>query len=66
MHYVDLSEKTIGRRAEKEFALVQPGDVKETYADIEAIRREHGFEPKISIDEGIPRFIAWYRDYHGV
>ena len=66
LRYVELLEKTIGRSAEKELAPMQPGDVKETYADIEAIRRDHGFEPKISIDEGIPHFIAWYRDYHGI
>ena len=66
LRYVELLEKAIGRRAEKEFAPMQPGDVKETYADIAAIRRDHGFEPKTSIDEGIPRFVAWYRDYHGV
>ena len=66
LRYVELLEKAIGRRAKKELAPMQPGDVKETYADIEAIRRDHGFEPKTSIDEGIPRFVAWYRDYHGV
>ena len=66
LRYVELLEKAIGRRAEKELAPMQPGDVKETYADIEAIRRDHGFEPRTSIDEGIPRFVAWYQDYHGV
>ncbi len=66
LRYVELLEKAIGRHAEKELTPMQPGDVKETYADIEAIRRDHGFEPKTSIDEGIPRFVAWYRDYHGV
>ncbi|MDP6591396.1 MAG: SDR family NAD(P)-dependent oxidoreductase [Alphaproteobacteria bacterium] len=66
LRYVELLEKAIGRRAEKEFAPMQPGDVKETFADIETIRREHGFEPKTGIDEGIPRFIAWFRDYHRV
>ena len=66
LRYVELLEKAIGRRAEKELAPMQPGDVKETYADIEAIRRDHGFEPKTSIDEGIPRFITWYRAYHDV
>jgi len=66
LRYVELLEKAIGRPAEKELAPMQPGDVKETYADIETIRRDHGFEPKTSIDEGIPRFVAWYRDYHGV
>jgi UDP-glucuronate 4-epimerase len=45
---------------------MQPGDVKETYADIAAIRRDLGFEPKTGIEEGIPLFVKWYRDYHGV
>jgi len=45
---------------------MQAGDVPATYADIEPARRDFGFEPKVSIDEGIPRFVAWYRDYHGV
>jgi UDP-glucuronate 4-epimerase len=43
---------------------LQPGDVKETYADIEASQRALGFEPKTTIDEGIPRFVRWYREYH--
>ncbi len=66
LRYVEVLEKAIGRRAVKELAPMQPGDVKETYADIEAIRRDHGFEPKTAIDEGIPRFVDWFRDYHGV
>jgi UDP-glucuronate 4-epimerase len=66
LRYIEVLEKAIGRRAEKEFAPMQPGDVKETYADIEAIRRDHGFEPAISIDEGLPRFVTWFRAYHGV
>ena len=66
LRYVEVLEKAIGRRAEKQFAPMQPGDVKETYANIEAIRRDHGFEPKTGIDEGIPRFIAWFRDYHDI
>jgi UDP-glucuronate 4-epimerase len=45
---------------------MQPGDVKKTYADIDSSRRDFGFEPVTSIDEGLPRFIAWYKDYHGV
>ena len=44
----------------------QPGDVKETYADIDAISRDLGFAPTTPIDEGLPRFVVWYRDYHGV
>ena len=54
-----------GREAEKLLKEMQPGDVKETFADIEAARRDLGFEPHTSIDEGLPRFVAWFRDYHG-
>jgi hypothetical protein len=42
------------------------GDVVRTCADIEASRRDLGFEPKTPIEEGLPRFVAWYRDYHGL
>jgi UDP-glucuronate 4-epimerase len=45
---------------------MQIGDVRETFADISAIERDHGFAPATSIDEGIPRFVAWYREYHGL
>ena len=53
-------------KATIEFQPMQPGDVKETYADIEASRRDLGFEPRTPIDEGIPRFVDWFRKYHGV
>lgn len=43
---------------------MQPGDVPETYADITRARRRLGFKPTTSIDEGLPRFVAWYREYH--
>jgi UDP-glucuronate 4-epimerase len=43
---------------------LQPGDVTDTYADIEDSRRDLGFEPRVTIEEGIPRFVAWFRDYH--
>ena len=45
---------------------MQPGDVLETYADINDLEREIGFRPKTSIEEGIRRFVAWYRDYHKI
>jgi UDP-glucuronate 4-epimerase len=44
---------------------MQIGDVKETFADIEASRRDLGFEPKTPIGEGIPRFVAWYQEFYG-
>ena len=65
MRFIGLIEQACGREAEKLLKEMQPGDVKETFADIEAARRDLGFEPHTSIDEGLPRFVAWYRDYHG-
>jgi UDP-glucuronate 4-epimerase len=66
MHFIAVIEAACGREAVKVFEGMQPGDVKETYADIEASRRDLGFEPRTTIDEGLPRFVEWYRDYHGV
>jgi UDP-glucuronate 4-epimerase len=66
MRLIELLEKALGLKAQIRFEPMQPGDVKETYADIDASRRDFGFDPKTSIDEGIPRFVAWYRKYYGV
>lgn len=66
MRMIELIEDALGRKAEKIMEPMQPGDVAATYADIEAIRRDLGFEPSTPIDVGIPAFIDWYRSYHGV
>lgn len=66
MHFIGVLEQACGREAIKEFAEMQPGDVKETYADIEASRSDLGFAPSTTIEVGLPRFVAWYREYHGV
>ncbi|RDD60959.1 NAD-dependent epimerase/dehydratase family protein [Ferruginivarius sediminum] len=64
--FIEVIEKACRREARKELVEMQPGDVKETYADIEASRRDLDFDPRTPIDEGIPRFVAWFRDYYGV
>ncbi|MFQ5953577.1 MAG: NAD-dependent epimerase/dehydratase family protein [Kiloniellales bacterium] len=64
MRLIGLIEQAVGRKARIEFLPMQPGDVKETYADIESARRDLGFHPRTSIDEGIPRFVEWFRAYH--
>ncbi|MES2751414.1 MAG: NAD-dependent epimerase [Pseudomonadota bacterium] len=61
---VALLEKELGRTAHKDMLPMQPGDVPATYADIDDLVREVGFRPSTSIEEGIARFAAWYRDYH--
>jgi len=57
-------EKSLGRKAEKNMLPMQPGDVTATYADVDDLMRDVGFQPKTPIQEGIERFVAWYRDYH--
>ncbi len=63
---ISLLEGALGKKAEKILEPMQPGDVKETYADLTAIERDLGFQPAVTIDEGIPKFVAWYRDYHNI
>ena len=66
MRYIGIIEEALGRKAIMQFEPMQPGDVPDTSADIEASRRELGFEPTTPIEVGLPRFIAWYKDYHGI
>jgi len=66
MRVITLLEEATGKKALLDPQPMQAGDVKDTFADISAIQRDHGFAPTTSIDEGVPRFVSWYRDYHGV
>jgi UDP-glucuronate 4-epimerase len=66
LDFIAALEAALGRKAKIELLPLQPGDVKETCADIEASRRDLDFAPKTSIADGIPRFVAWYRRYYGV
>jgi UDP-glucuronate 4-epimerase len=65
-HFIEILERAVGRTAKKEMREMQPGDVPATYADIDASVRDLGFHPKTTIEEGLPRFVAWFREYHGV
>ena len=66
MRVVELLERETGRKALPNPMPMQIGDVKETFADISAIERDHGFQPRTTIDKGVPLFVAWYREYHGL
>ncbi len=66
MDFIACIEKATGRTAQKNMLPMQPGDVPRTYADIEALAADVGFRPRTSIEEGVRRFVAWYRDYYGV
>ncbi|CAA7614539.1 Uncharacterized 37.6 kDa protein in cld 5'region [Candidatus Terasakiella magnetica] len=66
MDFIGYVEQALGKKAVYEFEPMQPGDVKETAADISAIQRDVGFAPTTPISVGIPRFIEWYKQYHGL
>jgi UDP-glucuronate 4-epimerase len=63
MYVVALLEKELGRKAIVDMLPMQPGDVVETFADVDGLMRDVGFKPKTSIEDGIREFVAWYRDY---
>jgi UDP-glucuronate 4-epimerase len=64
MRFIDVLEGLIGRKAERRMEPMQPGDVYETCADITAIAGDYGFAPSTPIEEGLARFVEWYKDYH--
>jgi UDP-glucuronate 4-epimerase len=66
LDYVAAIEKALGRKARIELLPQQPGDVVATYADVEAFKAATGFQPSTPLEEGIKRFVAWYRDYYRV
>ena len=66
MDFVAAIEKALGREAKKNFLPLQPGDVPATYADVSDLKRDIGFEPNTPLEEGIRRFVAWYRDYNKI
>jgi UDP-glucuronate 4-epimerase len=66
MKVIGLLEEACGHKAELDLLPMQPGDVHKTYADISAIVRDLGYAPTTAIEEGVPEFVRWYREYHGV
>ena len=66
MHVVAVLEKELGREAVKEMLPMQPGDVMETFADIDDLARDTAFRPQTSIEDGLRNFVAWYRDYYRI
>lgn len=64
--FVQVLECAVGRTARKEYRPHQPGDVVETFANIEESRRDLGFEPRVAIEDGLARLVEWYREYYAV
>ncbi|WP_155897882.1 NAD-dependent epimerase [Methanocorpusculum bavaricum] len=61
MYFIEVLERCIGKEAKKEFLPMQPGDVYQTYAEVDDLMRDFGFKPKTSIEEGLGKFVEWYR-----
>ncbi len=66
MDYIRTLEKCLGREAKKEFLPMQPGDVYQTYADVSDLMRDYDFKPDTPIEEGLSKFVAWYKEYYKV
>jgi len=66
MDYIAALEKALGKKAEKEFLPLQAGDVPETYANVDDLVEQFDYKPTTSVEEGINRFVSWYRDYFKV
>ena len=65
MRLIEVLEQACGRKAELNLLPMQPGDVPATYADITALTRDTGYAPSTPIEEGVPRFVEWFRSFHG-
>jgi len=62
--FIETLERALGRSAVKNLLPMQPGDVQATYADIDALRDATGFSPNTPLEDGIRRYVAWYREYY--
>ena len=65
LRYIELLEECLGRKAEKRFLPLQPGDVPETCADVEDLVRDVGYRPATPVEAGVRRFVEWFCEYYG-
>ncbi|MEJ2383654.1 MAG: NAD-dependent epimerase [Xanthomonadales bacterium] len=64
VRFIELLEAGLGVTARKEYLPLQPGDVPDTWADVQALTADVGYRPRTAIEDGVARFVAWYRDYY--
>ena len=65
LRYIEVLEDCLGRKAERRLLPLQPGDVPDTFADVESLRRDVGYAPSTPIEVGVARFVDWYRTFYG-
>lgn len=66
MYFIETLEKALGKTAEKEFLPMQPGDVYQTYADVTPLIEKFGFKPSTTIEEGLAKFVDWFKKYYNI
>ena len=66
MDFIEAIEEATGKKAEKKFMPLQPGDVPKTYADVQDLMNDVGFKPETDVKSGVRKFVEWYRDYYQV
>jgi len=66
MDYIEALETSLGKKAEKELLPLQPGDVQDTYADVDDLEKQFGYKPSMSINQGVENFTVWYKKYNGI
>ena len=64
LDFIETMETALGKKAIKEFLPMQPGDVFKTFADVNALKMDFGYEPKTSIQKGIGEFVKWFKEYY--
>ena len=66
MDYIKALEASLGKKAEKELLPLQPGDVPDTYADVDDLVEEFDYKPNMSVKQGVENFAVWYKDYNNL
>ena len=66
LNYKEVLEASLGIKVEKELLPLQPGDVPNTFANIDDLVEEFGYKPSISVEQGVENFVRWYQEYHNV
>jgi UDP-glucuronate 4-epimerase len=66
LYYIEVLEQCLGKKAQMNLLPLQPGDVPDTYADVEDLIRDTGYKPDTPVSVGVARFVDWYRGYYGV
>jgi UDP-glucuronate 4-epimerase len=66
IRFIEVLEDCLGRKAKRNLMPIQPGDIPVTYADVDDLAKDVGFKPETSIEEGVKRFVEWYREYYHV